>query len=504
MSQTGVVRSGGSKLKLIQLAPVLAIVALICWAFASPLGSSPDDDFHLSSIWCAAGEKAKECQLVADEKKRAVPAAFAKKPCFAHKAKESAACGETLTGEGQSSLASTARGNFQGLYPPIYYLAMSSLVGSDIEVSVVLMRIVSVLLFVGLTTLLYVLLPASRRPTLVWGLVVSLVPLGLFLIASNNPSGWAIISAGTLWISLLGYFESSGKRKAGLGLIATTSMVLGAGARADSAAYVVVAVIVVVLLTARLNRRWIVSALLPLVLAFVAAAFYLSTQQSSVGTSGFSGYVDPSRSMSWLGLFTTNLLNVPSLWAGVFGSWGLGWLDTRMPAIVWVCGLGCFAALAFTGLVSLSTRKVLALAVVVGALGLMPAYVLTQSGALVGDGVQPRYILPLIIMLGGIVLLQVDGMSLNLTKWQVAALMTTLATANAFALHFNIRRYVTGTDITSWNLNHAVEWWWGMPVSPMAIWLLGSLSFATFLAIIARGTAVTGAAVATRPGEPAP
>lgn len=504
MSQTGVARRGGRRLKVIQLAPVLAIVALICWAFASPLGSSPDDDFHLSSIWCAAGEKAKECQLVADEKKRAVPAAFATEPCFAHKAKESAACGETRIGDSQSSLVVTARGNFQNLYPPIYYVAMSSFVGADIEVSVILMRIASVLLFVGLTTLLYVLLPASRRPILVWGLVMSLVPLGLFLIASNNPSGWAIISAGTLWVSLLGYFESSGKRKAGLGLIATTSTVLGAGARADSAAYVVVAVIVVVLLTARLNRRWIISALLPLMLAFVAAAFYLSTQQSSVGTSGFSGYVDPSRSMSWLSLFTTNLLNVPSLWAGVFGSWGLGWLDTRMPAIVWVGGLCCFAALAFTGLASLFTRKFLALAAVVGALGFMPAYVLTQSGALVGEGVQPRYILPLIVMLGGIVILQVDGINLSLTRWQVVALMTTLATANAIALHFNIRRYVTGTDVTSWNLNDAVEWWWDIPVSPMAIWLLGSLSFVALLVIVARETTITPPPMATRPGEPAP
>ena len=37
--------------------PVLALVAILSWGFASSVGSSPDDDFHLSSIWCGQGER---------------------------------------------------------------------------------------------------------------------------------------------------------------------------------------------------------------------------------------------------------------------------------------------------------------------------------------------------------------------------------------------------------------------------------------------------------------
>ncbi|MHB8298927.1 MAG: DUF2142 domain-containing protein [Dermatophilaceae bacterium] len=470
------------------LAPILAIFALACWALASPVGSSPDDDFHLASIWCAAGDKANECHTVSDQGKRAIPEALGKASCFAFRPKQSAACQGTSLDDKQNGFITTSRGNFQGLYPPLYYLTMNPFVTSNIAVSAVLMRIVNILLFVGLTTVLYLLLPVKRRPSLVWGLSISLVPLGLFLVASNNPSAWAIISAGTLWISLVGYFESSGAKKAGLGAVAALSTVLGAGARADAAVYAVVAIVVAAVLTARLNRRWVISALLPFTLAVTAVVFYFSTKQSLYAGSGFQSGASPGRPLTWHALLFTDFLNVPSLWAGVFGSWALGWLDTFMPAIVWVGSLGAFAGLVFAGLASQSTRKLLAVAMVLGAMWFFPTYILVKSGNVVGDAVQPRYILPLVVMLGGLALLQVGGAVLRLSKAQGVVLVATLSGANAIALYFNMRRYITGADVTSWNLNTAAQWWWSIPVSPMTVWAVGSLSFAACLLVIALGT----------------
>ena len=493
------VRSRRFRFKFMALAPLLAAVALTSWAFASPVGSSPDDDFHLASTWCATGNVAHECQAVSDQGKRAVPGALIQGRCFAGKGELSAACLSTSPHNTQNGLVATNRVNLRGFYPPLYYLSMHLFVTSNIAVSVVLMRIVNILLFVGLATAIYVLLPARRRLSLVWGLAMTLVPLGLFLVASNNPSGWAAISAGTLWISLVGYFESSGARKAGLGTVAAVATVLGAGARADSAVYAVVAVVVAVLLTGRLNRRWLVSAILPLVLAVMAAVFYLSAKQSSVALSGIPDR-GATHQIPWHNLLFTDFLNVPYLWAGVFGSWELGWLDTPMPAIVWVGGLGAFVALALAGLASQSTRKLLAMAMVLGALWLIPTYTLVQSGVVVGTVVQPRYILPLVIMLGGIALLQVDEPAFTLSKAQVVILVSMLSVANAAALHFNMRRYITGTTVTGWDLNTAAQWWWNIPFSPMMVWAVGSLSFAAFLVVIAVGTMrVRAAAVVPHP-----
>ena len=491
MNLVNEVRSIWSKSTTIKLAPVLAIIALMSWALASPVGSSPDDDFHLPSIWCAAGEKPNECHVAADERRHEVREVLARKPCFAKSAEQSAACLGTSLGDGKNTLVSTSKGNFHNLYPPVFYQTMNLFVSSNIALSVILMRIVNILLLVGLATVLYVFLPSHRRLPLVWGLAISLVPLGLFMVASTNPSAWAIISAGTFWISLLGYFESSGAKKAGLGAIAALSAVLGAGARADAAIYVLLAVVVVVLLTAHLTRRWLISALLPFVLSVTAAVFYFSTQQSAVPISGLSGYTNPGGHVSWHYLLFTDLLNVPSLWAGVLGSWGLGWLDTNMPAIVWVGGVGCFAALAFAGLVSLSIRKALAVVIVLGALWLFPTYILVRSGAIVGIGVQPRYILPLVIMLAGVVLLQVSGVRLRLSRGQVVVLVSTLSVINATALYFNMQRYISGAGVTSWNFSAVVRWWWNIPVPPIVVWAAGSLSFAAFLVITARENLLT-------------
>ena len=43
------------KILPIALAAISAFVALSAWAFASPPGSAPDDDFHLPAIWCSHG-----------------------------------------------------------------------------------------------------------------------------------------------------------------------------------------------------------------------------------------------------------------------------------------------------------------------------------------------------------------------------------------------------------------------------------------------------------------
>ena len=45
----------------------LALVAVgLAWSLASPAGSSPDDDFHLASIWCATGDPA-VCRRTGEE-----------------------------------------------------------------------------------------------------------------------------------------------------------------------------------------------------------------------------------------------------------------------------------------------------------------------------------------------------------------------------------------------------------------------------------------------------
>jgi hypothetical protein len=336
-------------------------------------------------------------------------------------------------------------------------------------------------------------LPANRRIPLVGGWLIASVPLGMFLLASNNPSSWALIGVGSSWLALLGFFETTGRRRIALGALYVVAVVMAAGARTDAAAYVVIGSAIAVWLTLRRDRAYLLSAILPVVMAVVAIAFYLTSGQQAAASSGLgSGDLNPvvppgsHAPRDPLGMLAYNLLYVPTLWVGALGQWGLGWLDTSVPPIVWVGAAGVFAAAVFAGLVQNSARKAIAVIGMALVLWLLPTYVLVRGGNIVGENVQPRYLLPLILVLGALALLPAGRRLLTLSWLQLSILGATLAIANAFALHSNIRRYVTGVDQPGVNLDSGAEWWWPAGPSPMATWILGTLAYAGLLAVLGR------------------
>lgn len=460
------------------------MVTLACWAFASPLGASPDDDFHLTSTWCALGDRPGLCEPTGKPGSRMIPAEIAYSAiCYAYHPNQSAGCQAGYDGTAPGQLVTATRGNFDGLYPPVFYAVMGTLASPNIQASAIIMRLLSSLIFVVMATALFLLLPRARRPTLVWAWLISTIPLGIFILASNNPSSWAITSSGSLWIALVGYFETTGRRRVALGAVAVVAALLGAGARSDAAVYSILAVVVAIVLSFERNRRFLLLSILPAAIVAMSAVFYLTSSQGSVAASDTTGSAGAATNP--LTLLLSNLLNLPLLWAGVFGSWGLGWLDTPLPGVVSVGALLCFGAVVIIGLRSTDLRKRLALALVAVGLIIFPSYVLLQAGAVVGGDVQPRYILPLIVMLGGVALLAVGDRRFSLSALQRDIIVVLLIVAQAMALHFNMRRYISGLDVADPNLDNHVEWWWG-GVPPMVVWAIAVVAFGAMTVILSR------------------
>jgi hypothetical protein len=125
-----VARTGNYRSWWLFLTPLALLVVLLAWAVTSPVGSSPDDDYHLSSIWCAGGERSGTCEIdPGDAGVRLVPESvgFAHE-CFAYDATVTADCSEDLS----ANVAPTDRvNNVQGLYPGGFYQVMGLLVGPD-------------------------------------------------------------------------------------------------------------------------------------------------------------------------------------------------------------------------------------------------------------------------------------------------------------------------------------------------------------------------------------
>jgi hypothetical protein len=486
--------SAAQRLRWIHLAPVLAFLALSAWAFASPIGAAPDDNFHLTSVWCADGGDP-HCQTGSTSATKKVSIPLTDMSCFAAMPEQSAACQGAVMSQWNTRATETKRGNFDGEYPPVYYAVMHLFAGADLQVSALAMRLINAALFVFLATALAVLRPAARRPTLLWGWLVTLVPLGIFLIPSNNPSGWAITGVGTTFLALSGWYESSGRRRWALAALVLVGTLMAAGARGDGAVYAAGAVVTATIIAApervgwwRVWWRW---AWLPAVALVVSVVFFVMAGQSSTAGGGFGGgptsISGASRpdSPTGLALAAYNLLMLPFLWSGVWGTWPLGALDTGMPDVVPAAAIVAFVAVAFVGIARLDRRKAIAAVGVLAVLVVLPVWVLTRGGNIVGDNLQPRYLLPLIVLGAFILLTMPNGGAITMTRVQTAIVLALLAIANLIALQVDIRRYVTGIGQQGVNLDAGTDWWWtGFPVGPNWVWIVGTLAFTALLVVL--------------------
>lgn len=461
------------------------MIALSSWAVASPVGGAPDENFHLASIWCGAGDRPGLCESDPDEAGKRVPWATIGSQCFAFRADVSAACQEKELGEDPSRLVLTEHVNATArFYSPVYYAAMSVFASENVPASTIAVRIMNALIFVVITTLLFVALPARRRWLLVVSLAVTLVPWGIFLLASVNANGWAVLAGGTLWLAMLGFLETTGRRRVVLGVLAAVTAVIGAGARSDMAVYAVLGMAAAVFLAARRQRgrQFWLSLILPAALAVVCFVLFLSAQQIGIWQGGVAPGSGGS-SRQGLALLVQNFQLLPSLWVGSLGTWPLGWNDVAIPPLVWVGTLFAASAAVFSGLVALSWRKLVVLGVIAAALIVLPLYLLQRSGTEVGGLVHPRYLLPLIVMFVGFALLPAAGRVASATRFQIWLVVALVSVANAVSLYSNIRRYTGAPGLSA---GSSEGWWWGAGVPhPNLVFVVGSLAFAGALALLA-------------------
>ena len=150
------------------IVPVLVFVVLVCWAMASPVGSSPDDDFHLSSIWCADGAKEEFCREYENKDIVGVPSLVKRaSDCYKTKPFQSAAC--QIVYPKISANPNTPTNHFnKGLYPEFYFKVMHKLVGENILFATFSMRVFNITLFCLLITAIFVPATKELRNSFAW------------------------------------------------------------------------------------------------------------------------------------------------------------------------------------------------------------------------------------------------------------------------------------------------------------------------------------------------
>ena len=437
------------------------------WAVTSPVASAPDDDYHLASIWCAQGDKDQACQDTGLDPRKFVIAAGAVNSafCFATKPDVTGDC--TASEVNSTEMILTDRvNNIQQLYPGGYYSVMSVFVGTDVEKSVYLMRLFSVFVVSVLMAVLIRIVPSGIRQATLKAIAVTFIPLGMFLVASTNPSGWAI--AGTLFSFAFGLalLYRSSWRHPGTWLTAVAlcvSAIMAMSSRVDSAAFIGVTTVVVFILAGwRRITGNIPGSLLLVALAVAGAVTYFMV--TPIQASGELGTSEQTSN-----LLLTNLVEFPYLVQGIVGGWPLGWNDTVLPAFISIVGLLVIGAIAYVGLSHLWVNKSVALAVTFIAFIGFPLVFMQTQGIAVGEVVQSRYLLPLFAVLITVVMIPARVKTpIQVQRVPVILIAIGLWISSGLAIWANAHRYssaVVDTSSGSINLFSAdIVWSYGPPL----------------------------------------
>jgi len=487
------------------------------WAFASPVGSSADEDFHLTSTWCAWGDH-QSCVSTDTETVVRVPQKVAQASCFALENGLNARCTWLLTDD----LVESSRINpTTGGYPPVFHAAMRTFVGPDVARSVLIMRMVNVLIAASLLGLALAITPVVIRRAVAVLWMVSLIPVGAFFIPSANPSSWVITGVGLFWAFLWSAIRlPSAARNQRVAAIAGSliSAALALGARGDAIFPLGLSVGAVVFMEfrrikARLSPLWIGLSLGALV---VLAGIFAWTYNIGRYLSQYSLSFPPGNAETdQPNPVVKTLLEFPAFVAGIFGgqqpwtqresvndwgaagySWhgftyGVGAVDVINPSIAAVLAGAAVAAVVFVGIGRSPRRKLVALALLglafIGQVLIMRA--LVGFGAFWSGGVQwslqPRYFLPLAMVIVAVAVVSLPASQAFLTRAQAALLAIALSIAAVTSLMATMARYVHGQD-RSW-LQFVPEngWWWSWGPSPTAFIVLGGIASTVYMVTLA-------------------
>lgn len=500
----------GSQVAAGLAATVLLLAALAAWALASPVGSSPDDNFHLANIYCSAGQA--NCRA---EGVREVP-------CYAGDGNVSADCQHDAGVEVPSTTG--IRG---GWYPPLYYSTMSTVVGDTVRTTTLTVRLANSVLAVVLLIGSLALSSRRLRPAVALSWLVAAVPLGMFLFASINPNAWSVIGVAACWGPALSFLIGDDRRSgaprddgrsempddegswipreagaprfpwrpaARIAFVALSALI-ALGARSESPLFVTGAALAVTALGFQRDhwRR----ALLPAFMVAAAISFYLF-----YGASKFAemlSYQQDGTVRIWD--LTVGVAVLPFRGLGPDGP--LSWLDTAVPASATVPAVAAFAAACVIGLARIDTRKALALLAFLAVCqvgGTVAAYQAMSTG----NNLQPRYFLPALFVIAGLSLMPrglltapLDGeiasarssgpCAPHFTSLQFWLIAAAVIVANSVALLTVVSRFAFGVGPLELDRLAGIgrpPWWWeSLPIGPFAVWLLGSAAFAAAVVV---------------------
>lgn len=502
-------RSSSSSIRGVLMA-LTGMLVLGGWTMGAPHGSSPDDSYHLASIWCAEGPVAGRCLAdpSAPDRRVLVPKPLVDLTCFAGAGTRSASCAPVdLSIEADIYIPSPS--NVGRERPNGYYWAVGKLIGEDLATSIARIRTANGALFMLMVGLTAWLAPLPLRRAVLLSSIVASVPLGLFLITSVNSAAWGLAGLTTFWANAItASSPGSPRRRVAAATLALVGAGLGMAARTEAIIHITVLTLTVATLfwfgirtsRARLGAK---HALLAGALIAATAGLLAVAPQTARIDSLLSDLAQGRERLIARGLESPLLaisFEVPQLWTGALGHiWGLGALDTPVPTLATLPTIFIFLMLLILGLQQAKRGRIAAVLVVGFSLYAVPAFSLLRSGLVVWEELQPRQFMVLMYALLGLALFTLVGeRRLVLSGPNRFVIAAGLGMAHAVALLVSMRRFITGlVELRYVSPGSEITWWWASGPSPNVVWIVTSLAFIALLILVNNEFADAGESRAT-------
>lgn len=466
--------------KFTLFASLAFFVALSAWSLSSPIGEGGDGDYHLSSIWCGWGESKGICEDRGDfgaGQVAIVPFMF--EMCNGRPTVNETTC-QFVTTELQPANMQTLR-----TAPPekrnFYYSVMRVFASTDPMRSVLEMRFFNSFLASAVLFSLLTLTIGRTRFALLCAWTLTLIPNGIASLASYNPRSWAFLGVMSGWAFLYSALTSNSlqkRRKICSYVLYGFSLFLAAATRWDATIFSVFTstiVLIAYLMERRLMNLWR-TLQISVSLCFLALIGMLTVP-----------FLKNLINLSQLKLFPQNgkllfnLVHIPETFPEIFG-YSVGY-SRGGPGIIGIVGLTLFALCIGDALRGIKRQG---LAVV----GITTLFLIASSlrMSIAVDLLFPFsgiYLLGLLTFLIGLAVLLSEtksGFMMTSTSRNSIIALTTIC--HLIAL-YNFTEYNTRQGIgigTYAKLSLNDSWWWNFGPGPNFVFIVGSISYAVFLA----------------------
>jgi hypothetical protein len=455
------VDSNARTLKIPLAASVFLFLSLISWSFSGPLTSGYDSTFHLSNIWCAAGEQPGICENFTNVN----GATEADIPSL-------------LSSEAQSGdyarvvLASPTRKS-------PFYSILNVFVTKNTTQSVLILRIfnsfISALIFFAL---LYFGTNRSRIASIsAW--TFTIVPIIIATLWQPNPRSWGYLSVMSSWVLLhvaLSKNDFKRNKQICLWIAFTFSLLLAFTSRVDASLFSIFACGIVLAAhlfkEGRLKPKQLVIASSIFLAVFLMVRF-LSTSIKWYTQFSFNAVFSGNQS-----LFV--LIHLPENIADGLGL-GLRYPDLG-PNSIGIIGIGLYAVAITSWLLAANRLQML---VTTSAFGFMLlamfqiAFNWTEANE--ASGVYVVALLTVCLGFAATYSEKINYFPSTVIQRVVVILLVSISHALTLYSKFewSVSESSSNDSYTKLSLNDG--WWWNSAIGPNTVYLLGAFAFPAWL-----------------------